>query len=64
MVFKGERLSQIGKVVFEGAELKTQQSKKGLRVFLTRAVTKHKGAVQLLGYWGETSFVVLELTVN
>ena len=63
VLFKEEG-AQVSKVVFEGAKLETQQTKQGLRVFLTRAVTKHQGAVELLGYWGEESFIMLELIVK
>ena len=64
VTFKGTDLKSISKVTFEGDRLQTELTKAGLRVFLTRAVSKHKGSVELLGFWDDAKFVVLELTIN
>ncbi len=64
-VFKGENLKTIQKVEFEGAALKHMtQSDTELTVFLTRAVTKEAGPVTLLGYFDDTTFITLNLTIQ
>jgi hypothetical protein len=64
VLFEGEGLTQIKKVTFEGTPLETLQTEHGLQVHVTRAVTEHKGSVELLGYVDENSFVVLKLVVK